>query len=357
LKKDKLSSTSPQDRLLKNEPFIKGLFCGRFLFDYLKYPEYDRTYKLNDLMSKYVEPVENHFSSASYENIIDKNGNFSADAFEKFKSLNLFSQSMPREYDGIGLDATGVSRMLEASAIYPSLGMQLIYNNEVAAKCILMYGSMEQKNKYLKQIASGELKACFCYSEMNNGVDELRFKTEAKLDIKEQVFILNGKKSWVSMLSNDEDNSYKDRKAVFIVFCKTNALIEEENDTLNAFLVESNTPGLTVKKQLTNFNGLNLYEIELQDVRISNEGLLGNMSSGHEISNKIVENSRHFVGSLCLGMLKDLFENTIKFIVDSRRFDCSLTEFQMIKDRVCDIERNIYVMESKEILTEIFLSS
>ena len=56
---------------------------------------------------------------------------------------------MPREYNGNDLDATGVNRMLEATAIYPSLGMQLIYNNEVAAKCILMYGSLEQKNKYL----------------------------------------------------------------------------------------------------------------------------------------------------------------------------------------------------------------
>ena len=73
--KDKLSSVSPPERPLKNEPFIKSLFCGRFVFDYLKYPEYDRTHKLNDLMSKYVDPVENHFSSASYENTIDKNGN------------------------------------------------------------------------------------------------------------------------------------------------------------------------------------------------------------------------------------------------------------------------------------------
>ena len=344
---NKVTSALQPELPLKNEPFIKSLFCGRFVFDYLKYPEFDRTYKLNDLMNRYVEPVSNYFESASYESLIDKSGNFSTNAFEKFKSLGLYAQSLPKQYDGSELDATGVTRILEATATFPSLGMQLIYNNEIAAKCILMYGSAEQKDKYLKKIATGELKACFCYSEQNNGVDELRFIMEAKLDHNKSEYILNGKKAWISLLSNDEESSsFKEREAVFVVFCRTQALAGEENETLNAFLIESKTPGLTVKKQLTNFNGLNLYEIDLQDVRVSSENLIGAAGSGHEIANKIVENSRHFVGALCLGVLKDLLAKTVKFVNESRRFERSLGDFQMIKDRICDIERNIYVMES-----------
>lgn len=319
----------------------------------MKYPEYDKSHYLNTLNNDYVQPVSTYFSSSNYDTIIDKNGNFSVQAMDKFKALNLYSMSIPKEYSGSELDSVGIARVLEETAIYPSIGMQLIYNNEIAAKSILTYGSLEQKNKYLKRIALGELKACFCYSELDNGVDESRFNVLSKLDDNQTGYILNGKKSWISMITNDEDNLHKDKDAVFVVFSRTNkSNNDENNDTaLNAFLVESNTPGVTIKKQLTNYNGLNLYEIEFDNVKISNQNLLGTNDSGHEISNKIVENSRHFIGALCTGLIKNLFERTVKFVVDSRRFDRSLTEFQIIKDRICDIERKIYAMESMTYMT------
>ena len=63
----------------------------------------------------------------------------------------MFSNSIIKEYDGAGLDSTMTTRMLEETGIYPSLGIGLIYNNEIVAKSILMYGSDDQKNKYLKK--------------------------------------------------------------------------------------------------------------------------------------------------------------------------------------------------------------
>jgi len=162
-----------------------------------------------------------------------------------------------------------------------------------------MYGSLDQKNKYLKRIATGELKACFCYSERENGVDEVGFNVNAKFDPNQSLYILNGKKSWTSILTNDENIAYIDNDAVFVVFVKTET--EESNKTLSAFLVEKNTDGVTIKKQLKNYNGLNLYEIEFNNVKLSSDCLIGSASSGHEISNKIVENSRYLVGALCIG--------------------------------------------------------
>lgn len=345
LLKDKLSDKTGQQRPIKNEPFVKNLFCGRFVYDYLKFPEYDKTAKLNNLLNDYVKPVSNFIKSSNYDEVIDKHGNFSRQSLDKFKSLNLFSQSIPKEYGGVELDSTGVTRILEETAVYPSLGMQLIYNNEIAAKSILFYGSLEQKSKYLKRIASGDLKACFCYSEFDNGVDEARFNLESKLDENKKEYVLNGKKSWISMISNDEENYSND--AVFVVFSKTNTGKDDENQSeLNAFLVEKNTPGVTVKKQLTNYSGLNLYELEFRDVRIPAQCLLGTNGAGHEIANKIVENSRYLVGSLCVGLVKNLFEKTVNYVINSRRFERSISEFQMIKDRISDIERKIYSMES-----------
>ena len=143
------------------------------------------------------------------------------------------------------------------------------------------------------------------------------------------------------MTSSNESND-----AVFVVLCKTIHEIEsEENLELNAFIIDKNTPGLKLNEQLTNFNGLNLYEIEFENVKLTNSDLLGVAGSGHEISSKISEDSRHLVGAVCTGLVKNIFEKTVDFVINSRRFDKSLSDFEIIKDRIADIETKLYTME------------
>ena len=126
-----------------------------------------------------------------HSQIIDNAGNFSVNALKKFKQLHLYSNSIPREFGGDELDATGVTRLIEETGKYPSLGMGLIYNNEIAAKAILLHGTSDQKSKYLSKLASGQLKAAFCYSELGNGVDECNFKTVSTLNKSDDTKVMN----------------------------------------------------------------------------------------------------------------------------------------------------------------------
>ncbi len=119
----------------------------------------------------------------------------------------------------------------------------------------------------------------------------------------------------------------------------------KENESLNAFLIDSKKLGVQLNKQLTNFNGLNLYEVEFNGVELNETDLIGIDGSGHEIATKINENSRYLVGSLCVGLLKDLFKKTVGFVNSTRRFDKSISEFEIIKDRIADIETKLYTME------------
>ena len=253
---------------------------------------------------------------------------------------------MPKEFNGQGLDMSAVAKVFEQTGPHPSLGINLLYNNEISAKLILLYGSKEQKDTYLKRISSGELKAAFCYSELNNGVDEAAFNATSTIDA-ESNFILNGTKSWVTLMDEASD-------AVFVVISKTiskNANSSEEDVVLNAFLVDKNTQGVTLKKQLTNFNGLSLYQIEFDNVKVSSKNLIGSNGSGHDISAKIIENTRYLTGAICVGLAKNLFKKTIEIIIDSRRFDKPLTEYAIIKNRISNIETKIYTMESMTYMT------
>jgi hypothetical protein len=334
---------------LKNEPFIKNLFRGIWIYDYLKFPEYDTNHELNKLTQNYIEPLKTFLGSAKYTDIIDATkGQFTQHAFDSFRQLNLFSNSISKEYDGQELDSTFVARMLEETAIYPALGLGLIYNNEIVAKSILMYGNQEQKNKYLKRLANGGLRAGFCFTEPDNGLDASRFKCLSTIksqntESDKQVYLLNGKKSWVTLLNNEE-NLDKDNFVFLVISTTVNTVEQTEPDIncltaedlkhittekcLNAFLVDKNTKGVKLTRRHTNSNGLNLYEIEFDNVELdSSTSMLGLSNNGFEISSKLIENARYLVGALSVGLLKNLYKTTLDFIINTKRFDKSLSEF------------------------------
>lgn len=346
-----------QTRPLKNQPFVKNLFCGRYEYDYLKFPEYDTNSKVEQLTNDYVRPVVNYFDSNANDQV-DHDGNFDKMAMENFKKLGLFANSFPKEFGGEELDATGVTRVIEETGKLPSLGMSLIYNNEMAGKAILLHASKEKKEKYLRRIASGELKASFCYSEFENGVDEINFNTISKYNAEEKVYTLNGKKSWVSLIStNKETTASNEEEAVFVLIAKSIDESDPDNSTLNAFLVEKNTPGVKLTKQLSNFNGLNLYAVEFENLKLTESDMLGVNGSGHEICTKLSENARYLVGAICTGLLKDLFKKTVDFVNNSRRFDKSISDFEFVRDRIADIETKLYTMESMTYMTAGIIDS
>ncbi len=334
----KQASSSQHQRQIKNKPFIKSLFCGTYVYDYLKFPEYDTNSKLDQLNSENIEPLKKYMKAISHEQIIDKNGSFDAQALKDFKKLGLFAKSMPKEFGGQELDATGVARVLEETGKFPSLGMSLIYNNEVAAKAILLYGSSNQKTKLLNRISSGDLKASYCYGEFGNSVDPFNFNTIAKFNSEDNTYTLNGKKSWISLISDEADS-------VFVVLAKSFSDNNEADSVLNAFVIDKAIKGVKISKQLANFNGLNLYEVEFENVKLTKDDLLGVEGSGHDISMKLSENSRYLVGAVCVGLLKDLLKTTVEFAIDSRRFDKSISEFEFVKDRLADVEAKLYTME------------
>lgn len=360
-KEESIQKDHKQHKPLLNKPFIKTLFTGDYLFDYLKFPEYDYNYQLENLNQKYALPLKSFIENSKYEDMITQNGNFSISSFNSFKQLNLFSMSFPKDYNGTELDATGVTRMIEICSVYPSLGINLIYNNEIASKCILLYGNREQKDKYLKRLSSGDLKLGFCYSEPENGFDVANFDLISQIDNTslakdQQKYVLNGKKSWVTLIDTDQTNnkSIKSDLGLIVVSKTDNPKQWDDNDSkknLNVFVIDANTSGIKFNKKYSSQTGLNLYEIEFDNVKVGNDCLLGELNSGFEITSKIIENSRYLVGAICVAILKDFLKETVAYCMKTRRFDKSIAEYSSIKERLAHIETSLYTMESMTYLT------
>jgi acyl-CoA dehydrogenase family protein 9 len=356
-KQEEVSSEHARFRKqIVNEPFVKSLFCEKYIYEYLKFPEYEHNYEIENLNKNFVQPLKDYLKLGSLTN---ENGCFTSSAINKLKELKVFSQYIPIEYGGSELDSIGSTRLLEEFGIYPSLGINLIYNYEIAARMLLYYGNKEQKEKYLPLIAKGELKIAFCYSESENGCDSERFKLVSTVSGADK-FVLNGQKSWVSILTSDMGDSTKLDDILLLVLSKNQTKEHGDNSeskSLNAFLVESSHSGVHIQKQHSNEHGLNLYQIGFDNVQLTSKHLLGAIGNGFEISNKVVENTRHSVGALCVGLLKNLFKDTIEFTINSQRFEKSLSEYLLIKEKIANIEAKIYVMESMTYLTSGIIDS
>lgn len=227
---------------LKNEPFIKNLFCGTYVYDYFKYPEFEETRQVDKLNNVYVAPVREYLSTTS-KTKIQSGTNFTPEALDCFRQLGLFGQSIVRQHGGLEMDSTSVARLIEECSAngYTSLAMQLIYANEVAAKSVQMFGNHKQQTKYLGRLASGELRAGFGFSELRTGIDASRFDLIATRGSSSgSSYILNGEKCWVSLLTSTAGRK-NNGDFVLIVVAKT---VEPENQfSLTAFIFDADTPG------------------------------------------------------------------------------------------------------------------
>jgi acyl-CoA dehydrogenase family protein 9 len=218
-----------------------------------------------------------------------------------------------------------------------------------------MYGSPEQKAKYLPSLSNGTLKGAFCFSEPHTGVDAAKLRLEGKIDKISNKVYLNGTKSWVTLPTNLDDSE----NVLFTVITKViNEHVtqnNEENFDISAFLVERSAildGALKLIKQLDLVNGISLYEIEFNNVSVPLSSQLGSAPDiGYQLTTNLYENSRHLIGAICVGILKDLYRTTIEHSINNIQFERSICEFQMIKERLCKVESRIYAMESMTYLT------
>lgn len=356
---------------------MKSLFCGNYVFSYLQFPEFGTNKELADLHNLHVDPVREYLTSTPREKI-QSGTNFTRDALNAFQQLGLFAHSITRSpvhYNGLELDSTSVARILEecASSGYANLAMHLIYSNEVATKSIQQYGNSKQHDKYLARLARGELRAGFGFSELGTGIDASRFSLVA-VRTSTSGYVLNGQKCWVSLLTSTSSasstsSSNSNRTGDDFVLVVVARSVESNGESsLTAFVLDANTPGMsesnvvkrnsfyvkliivcwigvTLKKQP--IDGVSLYECEFKNVSLnSGENVLGQVGAGHDITRAVTDTSRFLVGSVCLGLLKSVYKQTVAYVVNTHRFDKSLGEHLAVKNRLASIESCLYTMES-----------
>ncbi|XP_045165719.2 complex I assembly factor ACAD9, mitochondrial-like [Mercenaria mercenaria] len=336
---------------LKNTPFVKELFLGRFDKEMLVFPELSKSEDY-DHLNELVAPIERFFDEAVDSKQIDIDGKIPDEILKHLGELGLFGMQIPEEYGGLELDATKFARLAEITALDGAIAVTLAGHGSIGLKGILIAGTEAQKQKYLPKLASGEHIAAFCLTEPTSGSDAASIQTRATLSEDGQTFHLNGGKIWIT------NGGIAD---IFTVFAKTEVTNEkgEKQDKITAFIVEREFGGITSGRpeDKLGIRGSNTCEVHFDNTPVPVENVIGEVGGGFKIAMNILNSGRFSMGSSGAGILKRLIGYTAEHAISRTQFKQKLMEFELIKKKFAQMAVTTYAMESMAYLTALTLDS
>ncbi|QBD87844.1 acyl-CoA dehydrogenase [Clostridium tetani] len=277
---------------------------------------------IRDFVKKEIEPI----AAKS-----DESGEFPKETFNKMKDLGLLGLPFPKEYGGTGGDyfsyALAVEEISKACA---ATGISYSVSTSLCASPILQYGTEEQKQKYLSQIASGKVLGGFGLTEPNAGTDAGGQQTTAVLD--GDHYILNGEKKFTT------NSPVAD---IFVVFAMTDK--EKGPKGISAFIVEKSFPGFSIGK-LEDTMGLRAAKVAetiYKDCKVPKENLLGKEGDGFKIAMQTLDGGRIGVAAQALGIAQGAFEKAKKYMMERKQFGKALCKFQGLQWMMADMDLKI----------------
>lgn len=260
----------------------------------------------------------------------DEKGTFPWDVVQALAEVDLCGLYIPEEYGGFGGGVFELSLAVEElSRACGGISLAMAAT-ALGTFPILLFGSDEQKKKYLPDIASGKKMAAFGLTEANAGSDALGMKTTAKLDGDQ--YVLNGTKQWITNGENAE---------IYTVVAKTNPAKGARG--LTAFIVEKGTEGFSFGKHedKMGIRASSTTELVFQDCRIPKENVLSREGMGSIVAINTLNYSRPGVGAQALGIAAGALEDALKYSRERVQFGEAISSFQAVQHMLADMATEI----------------
>src|SRR5450432_2518344 len=252
---------------------------------------------------------------------------------EKAGEVGLLGHDVPEEYGGLGGDKTSSSLIFESASRLGSFAVSYGAHVGIGTMPLVLFGTAEQKRRYLPSLASGERIAAYALTEPGSGSDALGAKTRAVLSADGKSWKLTGIKQYIT------NAGFAD---LFTVFAKV------DGEKFTAFLIERGAPGLTIgpEEHKLGIRGSSTCPLYLEDCTIPVENVLGEIGKGHKIAFNILNIGRWKLGVGATGGAKHILEMGVKFAKERKQFGKPIAEFDLIRKKIGDIATQIYVSES-----------
>merc|ERR1719192_2959725 len=265
------------------------------------------------------------------------------DTVNALRELGAFGLQVPVELDGVGLTNTQYARLTEVVGGNDlGLGIHTGAHQSIGYKGILLYGTPEQKEKYLPKLASGEVFACFCLTEPSSGSDASSIKTRAVLNEAGTHWILNGAKIWISNGGIAE---------IFTVFAKTpivDPATGTETEKVSAFIVERSFGGVTngPPEKKMGIKCSNTAEVYFENVPVPVENVLRQPGDGFKVAMEILNNGRFGMGAALSGTMRSVIQKATDHATQRVQFGSRIDGYGAIQEKIAKMSMIHYATES-----------
>ena len=261
---------------------------------------------------------------------LDKTSQFPWEIVEKMKPLNFFGLQVPREYGGAELDTISYAIAIEElSRVSAALGLCVTVHNSVGIYPILRFGTAEQIERFVPDMARGDSIGAFCLTEANAGSDAGGVETHARQTA--DGFVLNGTKIFVT---NGGVCS------TILVF----AVSEEKGKKVaSVFIVEKDRPGFSVGEieDLCGMRANPVSSLFFEDCTVPTDNLLGYLGQGIKIGLTALDTGRIGIAAQALGIAQAAFEASVSYARERQQFNRPLSKFQTIQNYLADMSTQI----------------
>jgi len=251
------------------------------------------------------------------------------DVLAEMRDLGLYGLSIPAEYGGLDLNMEEeVLLIYEMGHTSPAFRSAFGTNVGIGSQGLVMFGSNEQKAKWLPGIASGELITSFALTEPEAGSDSAAVQTRAERDGDE--YVLNGVKRFITNA---------DKADLFTVMARTDP-DKKGGSGVSAFVVERNRPGLSVGKPERKMGqqGAKICEVYFDNVRIPAFNRIGEEGQGFKVAMQVLDRGRIHISAMCIGVAERLIEDSVAYATERKQFGQPIFNFQLIQGMLADMK-------------------
>jgi len=271
---------------------------------------------------------------APYSAQWDRDAYFEPSLVQKLGALGFLGMMIPEEYDGLGLDTlTYLVALEEIARVDASAAVMLSVHNSLPTQMILKWGSDEQKERFLKPMARGEMLGAFALSEPEAGSDAASLTTQAVRHGDD--WVLNGTKAWVSSGTKGD---------VILVMARTDTPDDRRGARgISAFIVTPDLPGFSVgkKEDKMGLRASPTVQIHFSDMHVPHDRLLGAVGSGFIYAMQSLDNGRLGIAAQAVGISEAALRYAAAYAAERKQFGHPIKEFQAIQFKLADMAMRV----------------
>ena len=325
--------------------FVKGLFQGHFVSDwvmpYPRIPAAQQT-ELNRTLKELREFLDAKLDAVA----IDRNADIPREVIDGLGRVGVLGMTAPAEYGGSGFTQMANCRILEeVGRRCASTSVFVNAHHSIGIRALLLFGTHEQKQKWLPKLVTGEQLGAFALTEKEAGSDAANVQMTATPSADGSHFILNGEKRYITNAAIAH---------VLTVMARTPVPGKEGKTAITAFLVTPDMPGfeiLEARMPKMGIRGTATGRFAIRNVKVPKENILGPPGKGLKVALTVLDFGRTTFGACCTGAAKTCLTLAVKHANTRKQFNKTLGHFHLVKEKIARIAADAYAMEAMTTIT------